>query len=395
MLSYTSEAMSFYARRIGPIFGAIHAEYRQLANRYFGKIERFSGSAEEICEQIIHRLWAGDFYRTSLGHYNFFWIRDFGTVSQSLTALGHVTRVHHTLRWALRHYRKADRITTCIDKRGHTFNAPGKPSIDALPWLLHAITVSNYVLNTAEKEFLSRQLHSYSARFLDKNGDIRPGVKFAEMRDAVYYDRSAYALSLVGRLAACVRALHIPGFDHHPEQYTAFLIEHYWNGSYFNADRSNGAYSSDSALMPFFLGIVDDANMAQQTLDYINKKRLNRPYPLQYSEHDDEFVHRLGMGKWLMPNYTGTTLWTWHATFYLHILKRYRQPEYAQQYRRLAQLIERHGSYPELVNPDGSWYNAPIYRSDPGMQWAALFLELEFTPNQSPDEFSLRRGSTK
>jgi hypothetical protein len=77
-----------------------------------------------------------------------------------------------------------------------------------------------------------------------------------------------------------------------------------------------------------------------------------------------------------MPNYTGTSIWTWHGTFYLHILKKYGRPEYHTQYNNFATMIERHGNYPELLNADGTWYYAPIYRSDPGMVWAALFLEL-------------------
>jgi len=77
-----------------------------------------------------------------------------------------------------------------------------------------------------------------------------------------------------------------------------------------------------------------------------------------------------------MPNYTGTTIWTWHATFYLHVLKKYKRPEYDAQYTRFGELISLHGTYPELVNPDGSWYYVPIYRADPGMVWAALYLEL-------------------
>src|SRR4051812_22561035 len=93
-------------RAVGAILGAIRAEYRQIVNRYFGKNEEFEGNAREICEQIIGKLWANDFYRTSLGHFNFFWMRDFGTVAESLVKLGHVDRVHHTLAWALKHYRR-------------------------------------------------------------------------------------------------------------------------------------------------------------------------------------------------------------------------------------------------------------------------------------------------
>ena len=369
--------MATLKQNIGPLLGTIRAEYRQIANRYFKRIRRFEGSAQNVCQQILDLLWAGDFYRTSLGHYNFFWMRDFGTVAGSLTSLGHATRVHYTLRWALRHYQKAGRITTCIDKAGHTFNAPGKPSVDALPWLLHSLVVSGYTLNTAEKEFLSHQLQSYTEAYLDKSGDLLPGLRIAEMRDAVYYDRSAYSLSLIGRMAFCVRALKLPGFAFSPERYQDLLIGHYWNGSYFNADRTNDSYSSDSALMPFFLKVVDDKKMAEETFRYIDKKRLNMPYPLKYGEHDNEFRHRFGMGKWIMPNYTGTTIWTWHATFYLHLLERYDNPGYGLQYKKFARLIEKTGTYPELLNPDASWYNAPFYRSDPGMVWVALFLELK------------------
>ena len=364
-------------RAIGTVAGLIHAEYRQLYNRYFGKIERFPGNAREICQQIVDRLWYGDFYRTSLGHYNFFWMRDFGTVAASLVNLNQTTHVHHTLRWALRHYMRAGAIKLCIDKAGNVFNAPGLPSIDALPWLLHSLVVSGYRLNEAETEFLNKELRKYSSMFLDESGDILPGIVFAEMRDAVYYNRSAYAISLVGRLAQCVEKLDLVDFHFMPERYSDILIHTYWTGEYFRADRTTQTFSSDSALMPFFLGIVNDSVMVGKTLDYINKKELNKPYPLRYGEVPEKPLrYRFGMGPVSMPNYTETSIWTWHATYYLHLLKRYNRSEYVEQYNKFNELIERHGSYPELLAPDGSWYYAPFYRADPGMIWAALFLEL-------------------
>jgi len=128
--------------------------------------------------------------------------------------------------------------------------------------------------------------------------------------------------------------------------------------------------------MPFFLDVINDSAMVKKTCDYITKAKLNAHYPLQYGLHEETFKHRFGMGKILMPNYTGSTIWTWHATFYLHILKRFKRPEYKEQYARFASLIEKLGTYPELVNLDASWYYAPGYRADPGMVWCALFLEL-------------------
>lgn len=364
-------------RAVGAVAGLVHAEYRQLYNRYFGKIERFPGNAREICEAIVKRLWYGDFYRTSLGHYNFFWMRDFGTVAESLVALNHTTHVHHTLRWALRHYIRNGAVKLCVDKAGNVFNAPGRPSIDALPWLLHSIVVSNYKLNASEITFLNAELHKYTSAFLDETGDILAHIVFAEMRDAVYYDRSAYSISLVGRLAQCVATLRLSNFPFLPKRYEDILVKEYWTGDYFKADRASQTFSSDSALMPLFLGIVTDKDMANKTLDYINLKELNKPYPLKYGEEPEKPLHyRFGMGPISMPNYTETSIWTWHATYYLHLLKRYEREEYADQYARFSELIERHHSYPELLAPDGSWYYAPFYKGDPGMIWAALFLEL-------------------
>ena len=363
-------------RSAGTVFGLLHAEARQLYNRYFGKIERFEGNAKEICEQIIDRLWEGNFYRTSLGHFNFFWMRDFGTVAESLVHLGHQEKVHHTLHWVLKHYRRANTITLCIDHAGNTFNAPAKRSIDALPWLLHSLVVSQYRLNKAEHTFLQQQLIKYIKAYLDPLTGVLQNVNYAEMRDAVHYNRSAYSIALIARMARCTEKLKLTAFPFSPEQYQAELVHNYWNGHYFKADRSSGAYSSDSALMPFFLDVINDSDMVAKTCDYITKAKFNATYPLQYGVQDNTFRHRLGMGPILMPNYTGTTIWTWHATFYLHILKRFKRPEYKEQHKRLAALIERHGTYPELVNPDGSWYNVPIYRADPGMIWAALYQEL-------------------
>jgi hypothetical protein len=367
--------MKYVVRFIGAILGALRAEKREIVNRYFVKIHRFDGNARQICSQILDQLWEGDFYRTSLGHFDFFWMRDFGTVAGSLVNLGHRDKVHHTLRWVLKHYRRAGIVKLCIDSFGHTFNAPGK-SIDALPWLLHSIVVSDYPLSDSEKHFLSKELKRYVKIYLHKQtGQLRT-ITFAELRDAVIYDRSAYAVSLVGRLARCAEQLGLENFPYSAELYKQELMEHYWNGRYFNADRRTGAFSAECALFPFYLGIIDDAEMAGKTFDYINEQRLNYPYPLRYTNEPEAFKYHWWMSTIFMPNYAGTSVWSWHGEFYLHLLKRYDRPEYAEQYASFSRMIERHGTFPEMLNPDGSWYNAPVYKGDPGMVWVALFLEL-------------------
>lgn len=365
-----------FIRRSGAILGMLRAEYRQITNRYFGHIRHFEGDAREVCQQIVDETWGGTFYRTSLGHYDFFWMRDFGTVAEALVNVGEREKVLKTLQWAMHQYRRAGTVTLCIDKAGHTFNAPAKKSIDALPWLLHSLVVSGYELSKLEHEFLQTRLRHYSKKFIDRKDGMLKAVRYAELRDAVNYDRSAYSVALLGRLSVCAEELGLNAFLFPPETYRRALIDQYWNGKFFKADLSNDVYSSECALIPFYLKIIEDKDMANATVAYIQKKKLNKPYPLKYGEHQERFHFRPGMGPHIMPNYTGSTIWTWHATFYLHILKRYKHPTYKQEYEQFAKLIERHGTYPELVNPDGSWYDAPFYRADPGMVWAALFLEL-------------------
>lgn len=363
-------------RRVGGVLGTLRAEYQQLANRYFGTVDYFEGSAEEISEQVVDLLWDEDFFRTSLGHFDFFWMRDFGTVAQSLVKIGYTDRVHHTLSWALYHYHRSDEVTLCIDKAGNTFNAPAKKSVDALPWLLHSLVVSDYQLNTIERKFLERQLRGYCKGLLEPGtGNLR-NVRYAELRDAVNYDRSAYSITLIARMAECTEILGLNGFPYPVSHYRDLLNANYWNGEFFKADLVTNIWSSECGLMPFFLGIIDDEFKAGKTLDYINKAKLNEPYPLVYCQNPDEFKYRIGMGKWLMPNYTGTSIWTWHGSFYLHILKKYKRPEYDDQYAKFSSLITRHGTYPEMVGPEGEWYKTAIYNGDPGMIWAAIFLEL-------------------
>src|SRR5688500_7322826 len=114
----------YFHRVTGRIIGMTRAEWRQLHGRYFGHIEQFDGNAEEICQQVVDGCWSGNFYKTSLGHFDFFFVRDFGTVAESLVRTGKKEHVKHTLKWALKNYRKSASVTTCIDPHGNCFNAP-------------------------------------------------------------------------------------------------------------------------------------------------------------------------------------------------------------------------------------------------------------------------------
>lgn len=362
-------------RTSGRILGSVRAEWRQLHGRYFGSIERFEGNAEQICQQITERCWTGEFYKTSLGHFDFFFVRDFGTVAESLCRTGYRKHVLHTIKWALMNYRRSDKVTTCIDGYDNCFDAP-MHAVDSLPWLLHSILVSGYELNKSERAFLEHHLRKYCRKYLDTTGHLRP-IKMGEMRDAVLYDRSAYAVSLVGRMAWCVEQLGLGNFPYKLQKYQEELITRYWNGQYFNADRTTDAFTADCALFPFFLGVIEDEALAGATFDYITDNDYDQPFPMIYNKRPETFKYHWWMTAPFMPQYEGNTLWSWHGMFYLHSLRRFRRPEFASQRERFAKgMIERHKTFPEMLNKDGSWYYAPVYRGDPGMVWAAMYVDL-------------------
>lgn len=369
--------MKRFLRITGGLLGIIRAWFQQLYNRYINPhFEEFNGDAREICRQIVDRLTEGDFHRTSLGHFDFFWIRDFGTVAESLVQLGHKDEVRQTLNWAMLQYMQAGHITLCIDSHGNTFNAPAKQAIDALPWLLHAMVVSDYKLRPIERSFLDAHLYRYIGKFLHpETGDLRRGVRFAEMRDGVKYERSAYAITMVARMSLCAKKLDLD-FPFDVSIYRKLLNEKYWNGRFFKADRRTNAWSSDCGLMPFHLDIIKDTEKAASTCDYIHEMGLEKLYPVEYCQQNDEFSYRFGMGKWIMPDYQGHSIWTWHGTFYLHVLNKYKRPEYGKEYTKMEDLILRHRTFPELLNLDGTWFKTIFYSGDPGMIWAALFLDL-------------------
>lgn len=343
--------------------------------RYFRQYARIEGDAKTICKTTIERCWNGAFYTTSYGNFNYFWLRDFAAVAKSLRTLGHIERVRATIQWALAHYMRHDAVTLCITPTGRLFDAPRR-GIDALPWLLHCIRTARYELSDDEHAFLTRRVEDYVTDFLDPTtGMILPGLELAELRDGAVQDRSAYAVAMVERLAWACEKVGV-AFPFSYEIYRDELVKHYWNGSYFNADYINTAFSAECALMPFILRAVEDTDMLNKTLDYVHNHKLAQPYAMKYTDTPKKFRYRL-WARTVMRNYAGDTIWTWHGAYYLRLLWGQNRPEAAKYEAAFAQMLERYHTFPEVLQPDGSIYNSLLYKSSEGMIWAAIFLTIE------------------
>ena len=343
--------------------------------RYFRQHAKFDGDAEAICKQIVVKCWNGTFYTTSLGNFDYFWIRDFAAVAKSLRQLGHVDKVRATLTWALVQYMEEGAVTLCITPTGKLFDAP-KHSIDALPSLVHCIWAAKYELNIAERDFLEAQLQLFITDYLDtSSGLVREKIDAAELRDGVVYDRSAYALAMIERMAwACEHLDLIFPYSH--RIYRQELLEHYWNGQYFNADYNNTAFSADCALVPFIMRSIEDEEKLGATLDYIRDHALAQPYAMRYTDTPNKFRYRL-WARTVMRNYAGDTIWTWHGAYYLRLLWGQNRLEAVRVEQDFAHMIERYKTFPELLNPNGTLYNSLLYKSSEGMIWAAIYLTID------------------
>lgn len=343
--------------------------------RYFRHHSHFDGDADAICRQIVDKCWNGKFYTTSLGNFDYFWIRDFAAVAKSLRQLGHVDRVRATISWAMVQYMEEGAVTLCITPSGHLFDAP-KRALDTLPSLLHCIWSAKYTLNVAERDFLEKQIELFINDYLDPvTGLIRPGIDAAELRDGVVYDRSAYALAMIERMAWASQHLTL-SFPFSHTIYRDELLTHYWNGQYFNADYSNPAFSADCALVPFILRTIEDTEMLGKTLDYIRDHNLAIPYAIRYTDTPKKFRYRL-WARTVMRNYAGDTIWTWHGAYYLRLLWGQNRPEAPKVDADFTNMIERYHTFPELLNPNGSMYNSLAYKSSEGMIWAAIYLTID------------------
>lgn len=345
---------------------------RVLRRRWLGVPHRFSGDAGEICRQIVEKCWNGTFYQTSLGHFKDFWTRDFAICSGALLHLGFRERTRATWHWALNHFARRGRLTTTIHRSGRIVNFPSE-SHDALPWLLRALReLGDETLVAAHRPFLQETVARYAESVIDTaTGAIRKAL--IGIRDAVRYRSSAYNVTMLGMLGSDLTALGLKNpfraFD-----YRQILLDRYWTGTHFRADAYGDHFSSEANLFPFWTRLVDDRGMWRKVRETIRRLALTKPYPIRYAP-EVRVLPVQWYNAFFTPNYQGTTIWTWLGAIYLQLTQRYNGDDTQPERRAFAEMIERHGTFPELLNPDGTWYQTPFYRADEGMLWAALFLD--------------------
>lgn len=320
-------------------------------------------------------LWNGTFYQTGLGHFDYFWVRDFGSVVDSLLATGNRERVLKTLEWACDCYMKSGAVRLCIDKNGFVFDLPER-SIDALPWLMYCLQRSGFEVSEGLRTLLETEAERYTSEYLTYDGSVRQDVNFSELRDGVRYHASAYAVTMVAVLARTSRALGIRVALPGESFYADLLRRTYWNGTYLRADMRTEGFAAECNLFAVHLGVLPEDEFRDGILDTMAKKGLCTPYPVRYTDSRHLFDYRW-WARTLMADYAADTVWSWLGGIYLQLLRRRGDHEAFDSSERLyASMVERYGTLPELLTREGNWYETAFYRGEEGMIWAALYLAL-------------------
>ncbi len=341
------------------------------------KPKKYSGSANEICHQIIDDCWNGSFFQTSTTNFPQFWSRDFGWCCRSLLQLGYKNKVHQTLRYALNRFQKYGKVTTTITPGGKAFDIPN-PGIDSLPYLIHSIKISNFPY-LSYKKFLNWQIRKFFEEIIDPlTGLVRPEKHFSSMKDLSVRKSSCYDNVMVAMLAKDLKEMKKLKSPFGKYDYQDLIKKHFWEGNFFYDDLTKKDYvSGDANVFPFALGIIQDKEMLKSALGKIKETGLDVPMPLKYTkkEANVKFI----LEEFLVRGYELDSIWTHMGPFYIQLMKKI-NPELAKKYKQdYKQMIETYGNYLEVLSDkDGKIkpFRTPFYFCDRGMLWAANYLTL-------------------
>lgn len=336
-------------------------------------VKHYSGNAVEICSKILENCWNGKYFQTSTGHFNEFYVRDFGWSIDSLIILGYQDKVLKTLDYALDIFSKNKRVTTTITPSGKVVDIFAY-SPDSLAYLIRCLKVSN-ARNLVEKYkiFLNQEIQKYFEIVIDKKtGLVRKDRYFSSMKDQAKRQSSCYDNCMTASLAKDLEILNLNNpFKRY--DYKHLILDNFWTGNYFKDDLSGKDYiAADANVIPFWLEIFDNKFMLKKAVELIISEGLDKPFPVKYAKAKTtrNFVD------YFVSNYEGDAIWMHMGPMYIKIVKQI-DSKLAQNYvDKYTPLIEEHHNFLEVFNPDGTPFRSPFYYSDEGMIWSANYLAL-------------------
>jgi len=351
--------------------------FSSLQRKLFG-FKQYQGSVKAICKAIIEDCWntEREFFQVSAGHFNLFYMRDFGWCCENLLKLGYTERVRKTLVFCLKHYEGHGRVTTCITQKGYCFDFPTY-SVDSLPYLLRCLRLlGDKALIKQYKSFLNKEIQRFYEIVVDKkSGMVKKNRHFSSMRDHAIRKSSCYDNCFVALLQKEITALALANplkkYD-----YQQLLKKNFWNGHYFYADLDqHPIVTGDANLFPFYLGIFSDKKMLLLSMQSLVKEGLAEPLPLRYTaklytEEQFIFVHKL------VKHYETSACWAHMGPIFINLLSTIDRQQAQDYLARYQKIVLRDKNFIEVYNQDQKPYASWFYYSDVSMLWAVNLLKL-------------------
>ena len=336
--------------------------------------KKYTGSATEICHQIISDCWNGTYFQTSTTNFPQFWTRDFGLCTESLIKLGHKEKVKQTLTYALTQFQKHNKITTTITPNGIPINI-FTYAIDSLAWLLHSLILLNDKKIFEDfRLLLENEAHKLYQTSVNKSTGLVINKKLSSIKDFAVRQSSCYDNCMLAVISQSLEKLNLSNpFENH--NYKDILIKHFWTGKYFYDDLKKMPYvASDANIFPFYFNIISDKSMLCSAIAEIQKAQLDKPYPIKYTQQHApvKFIAQ----ELFMRNYERDAVWLHLGPLFISVVKRVDKQKAQSYIESYTKLIETYKNYPEVLTAAGKPFTAPFYHCDQGMLWAANYLAL-------------------
>jgi hypothetical protein len=340
--------------------------------------EKFSGTDEEICKQIIDSCWNGKYLSTCPegGHYSFY-SRDFGWCIESLINLGYEKEVNKTLEYALELFEKSGEISVSINPSGETFNFPNIYSPDSVAYIFRSLRMNgNKRLIKKYSRFLNSEAKKFSETCIDDSGVIKK-KRFSGMRDYAIVEGSCYDMIMACMIDDEIEKINkLMKKEIIENPFKEFnlkknLINKFWNGEYFYDHK--GAVYGHNNVYPYFLDVIFNKKMRESSLKSINDAKLDIQIPLKY-ESDNKHAKFIWQ-EMFVSGWENHTSWTMLGMAYIDVLSRTDKEKAKEHLNHYKKLIEEYG-FVEVY--DGiKPYQSLFYASETRMLWAAMYLDLK------------------
>jgi hypothetical protein len=342
-------------------------------------IPRYEGSVEDIAGQIVDSCWDDEkrYFRTSGGHFNEFWSRDFGMCAEALVKLGYDEEVLLTLDYALSKFQSKGHITTTISPDGVCFDFPNYGA-DSLPFIIHAIKAAE-AWETIEKyrAFLESEIKYYFAKVFDTEIClVRKDRNFSSIKDYAKRSSSCYSNCVMSMMNDDLSELALPNpFARYEIKKT--VMSAFWNGKFFYDDSSHeDVVTGDANTFPFWCGVTDSDEVFRHAMVSMQEAGLDEPFPLKYTSSRSR-ISSMSLLELFAGDYERDSIWMHLGLCFLDVVKKFDEEKFNQYFAQYEKLIEEDKNFLELYDRDGKLFRNTFYVADDSMLWVSKWLMMK------------------